>query len=59
MIDYCKFELDLQSESDGYGWWLMIGWDKQSDGTMFEEWIFFPVTDEELETYNLTEESWK
>lgn len=67
MIDYCTMELDV-TESDPCGWWLMIGWNMRYDPTldggeggmaMDEEWIFFPVTDDELDTYNLTEESWR
>ena len=49
MISYCHMEPDF-TESDPKGWWLMIGWDEQPDGTMEEEWIFFPVGPQGLVT---------
>jgi len=57
-IDYCYMELDV-TPSEPNGWWFCIGWDKQPDGTMEESWELEEITDTELDTYNLTEESWK
>ena len=47
-ISYATWEAEF-SDSDGDYWYLQIGWDENPDGTMWEEWIPYPMSDADLD----------